>query len=111
MIIKTTTSLLKNIKNLENFFEKNSNITVLTNKNKVVWALISEKMWSYLYKTWMIEKFEKELNWDFSLWTSNLKTENVIEDSWDSWDSDDFEEFDKQPKKMTSKEEAEAIFT
>lgn len=64
MFIKTTTSLWKNIKNIENFFEENSNVTVLTNKNKIVWALISEDFWNYLFKTWIIEKYENNLFWE-----------------------------------------------
>jgi len=86
MIIKTTTSLLKNIKNIENFFDENSNVTVLTNKNKIVWALITQELWSYLFKNWIIDEFENNWNkedssndFDFNENILN-KEENIIQE-------------------------------
>ena len=116
MIIKTTTNILQNIKNLWKLFEE-WNIVIITNKNKVVWTMISSEFYEYLQDNKILKKAEK----DFLLWISNNSeswkdfwnywTRNDFEETIeDSWDSDDFEEFDKQPKKITSKEEAEAIF-
>jgi len=67
MNIKSTTQLIKNMKNLENIFW-DWHYSILINKSEVVWAIISKELFEYFEKNRILQKYEEELKASSNSW-------------------------------------------